>query len=113
MTIGKLFRVLVLGGAALGGGLGCSDDGAAKPVGDTAITQRDGSALIDSVKAADRGLLAEGSVAPGDQGAPIDAAPATDAGNDALINGGFCPNDQACENGQQKKGFTCCWGTSC
>lgn len=111
MTIGRLFRVLVLGGAALGGGLACSDDGAAKPAGDS-------SALIDSVKAADRGVLARDSSpdqrGQADQGTPGDSAAGSDGpGSDALINGGFCPNDQACENGQQKKGFTCCWGTSC
>ena len=111
MNIGKLFRVLVLGGATLGSGLACSDDGAAKP-------SSDSSAVIDSVKAADKGVLARDSSADqraqADQGTLADSAAASDAsGDDGLINGGFCPNDTACENGQLKKGFSCCWGTSC
>lgn len=117
MKIGKLFRVLVIGGASLGAGLGCGDDVTGKPAAaDTAIVQRDSRPIVDTVKANDTGVLAvdrglgADQTSPADLGVPADTADVPDA---ALTNGGFCPNDVACENGKVKKGFYCCWSTSC
>ncbi len=87
----KLFRVLVMGGAMLAAGCETEDGGDDGVVGD-------------------------------DASAPVDASPAVDAqaaasDGGALMECGFCPNEECCvtdEDGtHEREGLMCCWGTSC
>ncbi|MCA9667772.1 MAG: hypothetical protein KC503_19365 [Myxococcales bacterium] len=115
MRIRKLFGVLVLGGASLG--LACGDDAGGKPTTDTTGGRAD-VVLVQK----DKGIA---DTVAKDSSVVVDAKPAADApptpGGDGSLdsasedaqNGGFCPNDVACENGKLKKGFYCCWSTSC
>lgn len=93
MDIGKLFGVLVVGGALLTTGPGCKqEEESGKPDASTA-----------NVPAHDGG-----------QDAMPDGA---DASSEELIECGFCPNDCCVTdehgNSAAKEGFVCCWGTSC
>ncbi len=90
MDHGKLFGVLVIGGAMLAcGGSGPSAVDAATP-------NRDGGNANDAAPTAD------------------DAATTDDAG---AMQCGFCPNEACCEMGpdgpRERPGLVCCWGTTC
>jgi len=103
MDHGKLFKVLVIGGAMLG--MGCLEE-SPSPLADS------GTALPDASMPSDASV-----VAPGDDAAiGVDAGGDSDAGE--LIVCGICPNEECCEtdemgNAATRAGMLCCWGTSC
>lgn len=92
MKIGKLFRVLVVGGATAAGGFGCttSDD-----------VELDGAIATDAMVSMD----VTTDVATSD-------APTGDAEIESSLC--FCNSQPECSDGSNvKDGFECCWGTSC
>jgi hypothetical protein len=126
----KLFKVLVLGGAPLGLALGCGGQAGSPQGPDQAV----------KVAAADKGIVSptdtklppwldagkpslpdlaapqlDGNVSPSADAVAADTGTASDM---ALTNGGFCPNEVACEkqvdeSWKPRPGFFCCWATSC
>jgi hypothetical protein len=96
----RLFQVLVIGGALLGGG--CTE---APPRGGDDTGAPEGDAATPDAMAP----MADSS--PGDAAQP-DAMPGE------LVECGFCPNDccvtdEATGESRERAGFMCCWGTSC
>jgi hypothetical protein len=97
MDLGKLFRVLVIGGSALGAG--CDPD-----------------ELPPQIPAPDSGARSDAGEVAADSGPTAsDAGGVLDAGEPTLC---FCGLDPCCESlpdgtGRVLPGFECCWSTSC
>lgn len=93
MNHGKLFRVLVMGGAMWAAGCETNDE--------------------------DGPIAGDDASPPAVDAAPVTAdaqAPSSDAG--ALTECGFCPNEECCVTDDEgsshtREGMMCCWGTSC
>ena len=94
METNKLFHVLVVGGSLLATQPGCDDSNSEERR--TELEQPDSSVSAEE---------------------PAADAMASTADAGELIDGGFCPNDVACEvvDGQSvlRDGFECCWASTC
>ena len=111
MDHGKLFRILVIGGAVLGAG--CLET--ATPAGPEDAGARDAGA--EGV--ADAGSADGGSAEVADAGSgETDSGVATPPDAGELMECGICPNVECCETDEsgashERPGLVCCWGTSC
>lgn len=96
MDLSRLFKVLVIGGAALG----CSDDSSPADASNGAVD----APATDAPSATDAPVA--------DTNVQADSTPANDV---PAVDGAtlcFCPAD-CCEEGEAKSGIECCWSTSC
>ena len=98
MDIGRLFNVLVVGGALVTFGCTGEDDNGKN---EDELEVRDEESADASPSVADA----------------TSSLPDALEGSEELENCGFCPNEccvtDELGNSAEKPGFECCWGTSC